>query len=54
MVRADTAVHISLRVDAGLKGDAARSGAAAPRGDGERLGAAGLTEAMAAPGEKLT
>ncbi len=39
---------------AGPEEDAARIGAAARRGVVERLGAAGLTEATAAPGESLT
>jgi hypothetical protein len=54
MVWADAAVRTSLRVAAVSKGVAALPGVAAPRGDGERLRAAGLTEAIAALGEKLS
>ncbi len=42
MGRAEAGVRTSLRVAAGSKGVAALPGVAAPRGDGERLGAAGL------------
>jgi len=51
MVWADAAVRTSLRVATVSKGVAVLPGVAAPRGDGERLGAAGLTEVMAALGE---
>ncbi len=51
MVWVDAAVRTSLRVATVSKGVAVLPGVAAPRGDGERLGAAGLTEVMAALGE---
>ncbi len=50
----DTEMRTSLRAAAGPGEGAARTGVAAQRGEEERLGAAGHTEATAAPGESRT
>jgi hypothetical protein len=53
LVRENTVVRTSLHAATGSEEDAVRIGAAAQRGDEERLGAAGLPEARADPGESL-